>query len=303
MKIIVLFGFVLGAVCVAGKVVFTTPGKKATLECGANTFSNTLTWRYKDQVIYSTQKRGYPRKGKTDLASRTSVIKGTSLQISDVKEGDAGAFSCEADRIQHEHTLVVFSVSPSSPCELESGWEATLQCQVKGPTSGYTVQWRKPDGTTDKSGTAKLESVALSDAGNWTCMITYGGETHSENLVVKVKAFVPPTTAPSTKQNSNEEPGCTDCATDRNGVLRLDWWVWVAVGVGGLIVLLLMVFVIFMCKRIKRRKRKIRGMKYRRQPMEPKEYCQCTRPPAAARPQQGRRKEKPTVLLVQPPLM
>lgn len=38
------------------------------------------------------------------------------------------------------------------------------------------------------------------------------------------------------------------------GVDQLDWWVWVAVGLGGLVVVLLMVFVIVMCKRIRRRK-------------------------------------------------
>ena len=43
-------------------------------------------------------------------------------------------------------------------------------------------------------------------------------------------------------------------SNDVLGPLGLSWWMWVAVGVGGLVVVFLMVLVIALCRRIKRRK-------------------------------------------------
>ncbi len=49
-------------------------------------------------------------------------------------------------------------------------------------------------------------------------------------------------------------PGVTNLPSDAALLLGLSWWMWVIIGVGGLIVVLLMVLVICLCKKVRRRK-------------------------------------------------
>lgn len=310
MKTVVWFGLVLGALSAAGKVILTKPGQKTTIECGVNTYSNNVEWRHRDDLIINTPKRGPPRRGGGDIVQRSRLNRETNLVVSNVKEEDAGKFVCMTDGHRHEHTLLVVSVSASPSAELQLGSEATLWCQVKGLDPDPTVQWKRPDGSPHSgSQSVKLNPVAQSDAGTWKCTFSFDGTTHSESLAINVKEPAPETAPSSPPQSSGDirKPNCTDCVTqpppDVILLLGLSLWVWVAVGVGGLVVVLLMVFVIVLCKRIKRRKRKNQRMKNGRQPLKPKKYCQCDYPAAAAKPQQGRRREKPSAPPLQPLLM
>ncbi|XP_034730196.1 CD4-2 molecule, tandem duplicate 2 isoform X2 [Etheostoma cragini] len=298
MKTIVWFGFVLGALSAAGEVILKKPGQKATFQCSVETHTQNLVWnRGNDPIIRVNLKTGFPVKGPKHKDNMK--LRGTSLEISGVTEEDAGKFICIADGKRKEVTLLVVSVSASPSSELQLGSEATLQCRVKGlnpPDS--PVQWKRPDGSTNSgSQTVQLKSVAHSDEGNWQCMFAYEGGTYIESLEIKVRDPVPKTTAPSSSTSSKDvsfnPPPSTDVV-----LLGLSWWMWVAVGVGCLAVVLLMVFVIVLCKRIKRRK--VRMLRNGRQPLNPKMYCQCHHPAAAAKPQQGRRKEKPSALPLQP---
>ncbi|XP_032374682.1 T-cell surface glycoprotein CD4 isoform X2 [Etheostoma spectabile] len=300
MKTIVWFGFVLGALSAAGEVILRKPGQKATFKCSVDTYTLSLEWnRGNDLIIRVNGKTGFTvrdPKYKDNLK-----LRGTSLEISGVTEEDAGKFICTADGRRKENTLLVVSVSASPSSELQLGSEAMLQCQVKGlhpPNS--PVQWKRPNGgPNSESQTVQLKSVAHSDEGNWQCTFSYEGGEYSESLEVKVQDPVPKTTAPSPSTSSKDAsfnpPPSTDVV-----LLGLSWWMWVAVGGGCLVVILLMVFVIVLCKRIKRRKRKFHHKRNGRQPLNPKTYCQCDRPAAAAKPQQGRRKEKPSALPLQP---
>ncbi|XP_029307387.1 CD4-2 molecule, tandem duplicate 1 [Cottoperca gobio] len=307
MKTIVCFGFVLCALSAAGSVILTRPGQKVTLECGPDTFNQRLVWHHGSDLIFNTPKSGFTRRGSTDIVLRSKVKQEINLEISKVKEEDAGKFICMADGKSHEHTLVVVSVSASPSGELQLGSQVSLRCQIKGVDS--TVQWRSPDGSLHPK-TAHLTSVSRSHAGTWNCTFSHGGETHSQSLDINVEE---PETAASAPSQSPEDahkptslhsqPGVIQPPSDAVLLLGLVWWVWVAVGVGCLVVLLLMVFVIVLCKRIKRRKRKIHMLKNGRLPLKPKKYCQCDRPAAAAKPQQGRRREKPSAPPLQPLLM
>ena len=66
----------------------------------------------------------------------------------------------------------------------------------------------------------------------------------------------PETSAPAKSGgNKTSKPPSSPGNTPEGALLLgLSWWVWLAIGVGCLVVVLLMVFVIVMCKRIKRRK-------------------------------------------------
>ncbi|XP_070691050.1 sialoadhesin-like isoform X2 [Pempheris klunzingeri] len=256
-------------------------------------------------IISTNGKSGQQRKGSHHIVER-SRMKSTSLVISRVKGEDAGKFTCKADSNPYEHTLLVVSVSASPSGVLQLGSEATLQCNVAGLDPGSTVQWTRPDGQHTGSQTVQLKPVARSDAGTWNCTFSHD-KKYSESLNIKVKEPAPtPPPLPSLITNANPKTTCIDCAIDPLSdalLLGLKWWVWVAIGVGCLVVVLLLVLVIVLCKRIRRKKAKLHKMKNSRQPLKSKQYCQCNRPTAAAKPQQGRRREKPSAPPLQPLLM
>lgn len=301
MKTILWFGFALVAIS-SGKVIFTKVGQKATLECGAR-FTRQLVWNRENDLIMSIDgKSGFQRKGLIGLVGRSRIKQESNLEISSVTEQDAGKFTCIADGKSHEHELLVMLVSVVPSSVLQEGQDATLHCQVKGLSPGPTVMWKKPDGTQHTSESIDLKNVASSDEGIWSCIVTYGGETHSESLNIKVKGPTHAITTPSISHDSKDINRVTDHQSNDAVLLLLglSWWVWLAVGLGCLVVILLMVFVIILCKRIRKRKNKFLKMKNTRQAMECKKYCQCGRPTAAAKPQKGRRREKPSALPLQP---
>ncbi|KAM8734213.1 CD4-2 molecule, tandem duplicate 1 isoform 2-T2 [Acanthopagrus schlegelii] len=305
MKTVVWFGFVLGALSAAGTVIVTRTGETATLQC--QSYMRTLEWLRESEIVFSDRK--YSRKVKTDLTQR-SIVKQSNLVISNVKPADAGSFTCKSDGRIHQQTLVVVSVSADPSAELHPGSKVTLQCEVNGLSPSPTIQWQRPDGSPLAGPSQTVEPVALSDAGTWACKFTYGGEMYTQNLPIKVKEPVTTTTPPpvSSKNSKNdpknpETPSTSDLPNAAGQLLGLSWWMWVVIGVGCLVVVLLMVLVIVLCKRIKRRKRKLQMMKDGRQLLTPRQYCQCNCPAAAAKPQQGRRREKPSVPPLQPLLM
>ncbi|KAK1895275.1 T-cell surface glycoprotein CD4 [Dissostichus eleginoides] len=280
---------------IQGEVFVGKPGEKVILQCGIAPFRDHVEWRHGMEMIFSKPRGGFKRKGTGATALRSMEQGDTNLQISRLKEEDAGKFTCIVDRKSQEHTLLVVSVSADPPGELQVGAEASLQCGVRGHDS-VAQQWRSPKGQKTLSGTFRLESVALSDAGTWECVFSLEGVEYRESLVIKVKepaSTQKPESTPIHGSVPRYPPNVSQSPSVTSLLLGLRWWVWVAVGVGFLIVLLLVVLVILLCKRIQRRKRRYLKMKMGRLPLQPKEYCQCERPAAAEKPRQGRRREKP----------
>ncbi|CAI5663765.1 unnamed protein product [Oreochromis niloticus] len=298
MKVIVLFVFVLGALSAAGEEFFAKVGGKVTLNCGVSSYSRSLQWHHGDNLLHNVDQRGFPRKGTVELARR-SVVRRTNLEISSVTETDAGQFTCSADGRRHQHSLVVLSVSvsvnPSAVLKLND--EATLQCEVKGQPQGCEVKWKSPNTKSPTNpSTVQLKPVTSSYNGAWECIVTCGSNTFNQSLTITVQE--PPTTTTTTKSPSkpNGKSG-NDDASPR--LLGLAWWVWVAIGVGCLVAILLMVCVIVLCMRVRRRKKRFLKMKGQQRPRH-KKYCQCDHPTAAAKPKQGRRREKPSALPLHP---
>ncbi|XP_070823044.1 T-cell surface glycoprotein CD4-like [Chaetodon trifascialis] len=305
MKITVWFGVVLGALSAAGEVIIAKAGQAAILKCGnpTNDYERSLEWRHGNDKIYSAYKMlPAPRKGQGEIVER-SRLSNTDLRIRGVKEQDAGKFTCQVDGKSHEHILLVVSVSLRSSADLRLDSEVWLECNVKGLNPGPAVRWTRPDGSVHtESQIAHLKPLARSDEGTWSCTFSHAGKTHSEIIEIKVKEPVRTTLAPVPSKNPKDVRVINPPLDTKPG-LGLSWWMWVVIGVGCVVVLLLMVFVICLCKRIKRRKRILRKMKNGRQRPMPEQYCQCNRPTAAAKPQQGRRREKPSAPPLQPLLM
>ncbi|XP_034553208.1 CD4-2 molecule, tandem duplicate 2 [Notolabrus celidotus] len=302
MRTIMWFGFVLGALSAAGEVILSTPGNNTKLKCGINTNFKSVEWLKENNRIILMGDTGIARKGSGEIVQRSRVT-GADLQVSRVKEEDAGKFTCKMDGKSKVHTLLVVLVSADHSGALQQGGEATLKCQVKGLDS--TVKWRWPNGTETQSGIVQLKPVAHSHKGKWECLFNHDSVPYSEILNIIVEAAPVPTKV-STEVYS---PTCISCVSnpppkDSSLVLELSWWVWVAIGAGSLVMVLLMVFVVVLCKRIRRKKRKHRMRQNGHQPLNPRQFCQCNRPTAAAaKPQQGRRREKPLALPRQPLLM
>ncbi|XP_006803040.1 uncharacterized protein LOC102791170 [Neolamprologus brichardi] len=93
---------------VFGEDFFAKVGGKVTLKCGVSSYRRSLQWLHGNDLLHSVDQRGFPRRGSVDLARR-SVVRQTNLEISSVRETDAGRFTCSADGTRHEHSLSVFS--------------------------------------------------------------------------------------------------------------------------------------------------------------------------------------------------
>ncbi|KAM7383271.1 hypothetical protein PAMP_002938 [Pampus punctatissimus] len=301
MKIMVWFVLVLSALSAAGEQIQAHLNKKVTIKCGFGTFSRSLVWYHRDQEVFTlNMNHGMP--SKVNRMEGRATLKNTDWVINQVIEEDVGDYVCAADGKQQTHTLFVLSVSVSPSCELQVGSEATLQCQIKGLNLNSPVQWKKPrEKEPSESATVHLKPVTHSHEGDWVCMSSHNGNTYSEKLNIKVTDIASETKSPSqtSKNNSVKTPPSPPSGV-ASGLLGLSWWVWVAVGVGSLVVVFLMVLVIILCKRIKRRKKRVLKMKNMKQPLKPRQYCQCDHQTAAAKPKQGRRSEKPSALSLQP---
>ncbi|XP_039886044.1 roundabout homolog 1-like isoform X3 [Simochromis diagramma] len=243
MKVIVLFVFVLGALSAAGEDLIAKVGEKVTLKCGVSSYTRSLQWHHGADLLFTVYHIGFTRKGAADLAQR-SVVRQTNLEISSVRETDAGRFTCLADGTRHEHSLSVFSVlvsvKPSAVLKLND--EATLQCEVKGQHHGCEVKWQSPntDSPTNPS-TVQLKPVTSSHNGAWQCIVTCGSNKFSQSLTITVEE-PPTTTTPPTTRTANDCP------------LGLSCWMWIAIGVCCQFGIFLIVCVIVLCKCMRRRR-------------------------------------------------
>ncbi|XP_061574421.1 uncharacterized protein LOC133441059 [Cololabis saira] len=334
MKTISWFGIVLCALSAAGKVFFTKVEDRVILECGVSSFQDSLEWKHgANMVLKEVMKQRFPARGchenrltsalhRTSLYMNISVIifnksnmhlyafsgtgskpittrsriKRTNLQITGVKEEDAGAFTCLVDGKSHQHKLVVVSVGVKPPGVLLVDSTAVVHCRVNNLDQGSTVRLLRPDGSETALQT-ELKPVTVSHDGTWMCNVTNDGETFSARLVISVKDPAPKTSPPSSLITTHQL--CPSCGGSEK-LLGLSWWMWVALGVGFLVVIVLITSVIVTCKRVRRRKRKFLHVKNGQLQQRNKQYCQCKRQTAAAKPQQGRRREKPSALPLQP---
>ncbi|XP_039475701.1 uncharacterized protein LOC116330754 [Oreochromis aureus] len=263
MKVIVLFVFVLGALSAAGDEFFAKVGGKVTLNCGVSSYRNYLQWIHGNDLLHSVDQRGFTRKGSAELVRR-SVVRQTNLEISSVKETDAGRFTCSADGTLYNHSLSLFSVlvsvKPSAVLKLND--EAMLQCEVKGQPHGCEVKWKSPNTySLTHTSTVQLKPVKTSHNGPWLCIVTCGRNTFIEPLAITVQEPPTTTTPPTTLKNitfvtsvqKTTRATCTTC-TANYCPLGLSCWMWIAIAVCCQFGMLLIVCVIVLCKCMRRRR-------------------------------------------------
>ncbi|XP_029359967.1 CD4-2 molecule, tandem duplicate 2 isoform X2 [Echeneis naucrates] len=282
---------VLGALSAAGEVFHTKVGGTVTLQCGLGIKEVPMVkWYHKDNQIVGTLKNGQTVKGESSMKERIKLKDSSTLEISTVKEEDAGEFTCETVK----HTLLVVSVSTTPSGPVQKGSRVDLGCEVKGVEPTPTVQWKRPNGKLQVS--SKLESVALSDAGKWMCVFSYGGKEYTDSIQIEVKEPTPSTTTPSATQTSKSASGPSQPKSVNVKDFLTKWWKWITAGVCCLLLVIIVIASIFF-KRIKRKK-KLQMLRTGRQSLRAKKYCQCDQPTAARKPQQGRRKGNPPALIL-----
>ncbi|XP_061675808.1 CD4-2 molecule, tandem duplicate 2 [Syngnathoides biaculeatus] len=290
MKTLAWLPLVLVALQLAGAKLFhTIAGQTVTIECGIDEFTGNLLWRHCDVLV--VQIGGTPRmlhKNTKGVGSRSKVKEETNLEITQVKEGDAGQFTCLVGKKTSVHTLVVVSVSVEPAGELRQNSSAELRCSVAGLPPDAEVHWRRPGGTRRGSrGIVRLHPVEANDAGKWQCVFYHEGVKYIEEIEINVKKVSLTTSSPSAK-----DLGYSSAPSTQPGLLELGWWLLLA---GGLVVLLLLSLVLLLSIQIRRRKKRSLVMKNVRKPMNGRQYCQCPCPTAAAVPLRPGKKKKPPV--------
>ncbi|KAL5276641.1 SDK2 family protein [Megaselia abdita] len=185
-------------------------GKDATILCRAIGAPNpNVTWIYNETLL-------------VEISSRVQILESGDLLISNVRETDAGLYSCvrsnEAGTVQGEAHLGVLVrtqiIQPPVDTTVLLGLTASLQCKVSSdPTVPFNIDWyregqRNPIVNSQRigvqsDGTLEIQAVRASDVDVYSCVVTSpgGNETRSARLSVIELPF-PPTNVIADKLDS-----------------------------------------------------------------------------------------------------
>ncbi|XP_075159070.1 sidekick cell adhesion molecule isoform X3 [Haematobia irritans] len=175
-------------------------GKDATVSCRAVGAPNpNITWIYNETQL-------------VEISSRIQILESGDLLISNVRESDAGLYTCvrsnEAGTVNGEAYLGVLVrtqiIQPPVDTTVLLGLTASLQCKVSSdPTVPYNIDWYREGHPTaisnsqrigvQSDGTLEIQAVRASDVGTYACVVTSpgGNETRSAHLSVIELPFPP----------------------------------------------------------------------------------------------------------------
>ncbi|XP_067641974.1 protein sidekick isoform X2 [Eurosta solidaginis] len=175
-------------------------GKDATIWCRAVGAPNpNITWIYNETQL-------------VEISSRIQILESGDLLISNVRETDAGLYTCvrsnEAGTVNGEAYLSVLVrtqiIQPPVDTTVLLGLNATLQCKVSSdPSVPYNVDWYREGHPTaisnsqrigvQSDGTLEIQAVRAGDVGTYQCVVTSpgGNETRSARLSVIELPFPP----------------------------------------------------------------------------------------------------------------
>ncbi|XP_067094588.1 CD4-2 molecule, tandem duplicate 2 isoform X1 [Osmerus mordax] len=296
----------LGLVTLEGNILFVKQGVSTKINCGVKITNQNVEWTFGDQKSLIVRING--RNGKQTKGNFPNIqVKrsGEYLDIQSADVGHAGLYTCKVDNTEHRHRLYIVTASVSPSSDILLGTAASLHCQVTGEPKPK-VEWLRPGGElAESSGQVQLSDVTLEDAGHWTCQISKDEEIHQETVNIRVQSSKP--TVPPSGPRDVTVTQCLNCSAvlqpeggevgvpGKGGLSLwgLSLWVWIAVGAGGLVLILLVVLVVLMQRRNRRMKRRGRKLRTVRQPLKPNEYCHCNNR-AVGPPPKGRPREKPS---------
>ncbi|XP_010899126.2 CD4-2 molecule, tandem duplicate 2 isoform X1 [Esox lucius] len=306
------------AVCihsVIGEAIYKRIGQSVSLKCEVETSNLDIEWTYKGVggdkhvMIYQLNgKRGNLRKGPAPMVNRAK-LKDNALEISPLEPKDAGEYICNVARVEKgRHSLYMVSVGVNPAPPLNEGSPAALYCQVSGFDSLPKVEWLKKGKVMSPNGSVTLALLTADHNGTWTCRISQDKETHSENLIIDVKAWTP-TTGTTVVKGLGDHGQDRAKITPRSGTsdsqnpnkswskLGLSLWMWVGIGAGSLVLIILLVGCVLLHRRNRRMRKRRQMMNINRKPLKSNDYCQCKRTPEG--PPQRRTRPKPSPLTLQ----
>uniref|UniRef100_A0A1I8MGF2 Uncharacterized protein n=1 Tax=Musca domestica TaxID=7370 RepID=A0A1I8MGF2_MUSDO len=188
-------------------------GKDATISCRAVGAPNpNITWIYNETHL-------------VEISSRIQILESGDLLISNVRESDAGLYTCvrsnEAGTVNGEAYLGVLVrtqiIQPPVDTTVLLGLTASLQCKVSSdPTVPYNIDWYREGHPTPISnsqrigvqsdGTLEIQAVRASDVGTYACVVTSpgGNETRSAHLSVIELPFPPSNVKATRLEGANQ---------------------------------------------------------------------------------------------------
>ncbi|KAI5697514.1 hypothetical protein M8J75_011594 [Diaphorina citri] len=167
-------------------------GKDTVLTCRvAGAPTPNVTWFYQDDLPVT-------------ILGRTQILEQGDLLIADVKNTDAGKYTCvrqnEAGRVEAIRTQII---QPPSDTRVLLGHTATLQCKVSSdPTVPYQIDWYhngNPIGAGSQrlhigaDGTLEIQAVRAADVGEYACILLSpgGNDTRAAKLAVIELPYAP----------------------------------------------------------------------------------------------------------------
>uniref|UniRef100_A0A8D9FE64 Protein sidekick n=1 Tax=Cacopsylla melanoneura TaxID=428564 RepID=A0A8D9FE64_9HEMI len=174
-------------------------GKDTVLTCRvAGAPTPNVTWIYQDDLP-------------VPILGRTQILEQGDLLIADVKNTDAGKYTCvrqnEAGRLEASAYLSVLVrtqiIQPPTDTRVLLGHTATLQCKVSSdPTVPYQIDWfhnGNPIGAGSQrlhiggDGTLEIQAVRAADVGEYACILLSpgGNDTRAAKLSVIELPYAP----------------------------------------------------------------------------------------------------------------
>ncbi|KAJ8287775.1 hypothetical protein COCON_G00004340 [Conger conger] len=149
---------------------------------------------------------------------------------------------------------------------------------------GYSLQFE--DKKLPGNLSVTLKKVTVQQSGQYQCLLKFQDKGTVKALVTLEVKGQPGNVNVNVNDNDNG-PG-TNGLNGKDGLLGLSLWVWLAIGVGCLVLTVLICITVYLTKRNKRMKRRARKLRS----LTARDYCKCNRG-SVGRPN-GRRRDAPS---------